>query len=272
MAAFNRNLLLSNINTLIREKGIRIGDLEANANVSAGYFSRLNKEDSKATPSIEVLCAVADKLGVTVDDLLTIDYSKLTSSQEYILSFMNKLIDDTKDDRIYWNVETMDELNNLEPDYDGDVYHPLFAVESYKDWGETDEEKKITRVVFKSAGYGYNTKVWDTCYNLRLKNGVTVYLMHVGMYHFTEQSHDVEDLELWMYSPEAGRQLICVSIGQYPFSEKLKVLHKEVEKAESRPRIRKELKYAIDAFMQGDLEDDQPKSPFDDLENGELPF
>ncbi len=271
MAFYDRKLLLSNISVLRERNGVKTGDLESNANVSPGYFSRLNKEESKASPSIEVICAVAENLGVTVDDLLMVDYSKLTPTQEYVISFMNKLITDTKEDRVYWNVETADDLNNLDTDYDGNVDHPLFAFETYQDWSETNEEKQIRRVCFKSAGYGYNTKVWGPCYNLRLKNGVTVYIMHVGMNHYSERSHDVEDLEMWMYNPGVGRQLVCVSIGQYPFSDKLKLLHREIEKAASRPRIRKDLRFAIDAFMEDDLDDDPPKNPFDDLD-GELPF
>ena len=116
MAFYDRKLLLSNISVLRERNGVKTGDLESNANVSPGYFSRLNKEESKASPSIEVICAVAENLGVTVDDLLMVDYSKLTPTQEYVISFMNKLITDTKEDRVYWNVETADDLNNVDTD------------------------------------------------------------------------------------------------------------------------------------------------------------
>ena len=266
LAFYDRKLLLSNINVLKERYGVKIGDLESNANVSPGYFSRLNKEESKASPSIEVICAVAENLGVSVDDLLMVDYSKLTPTQEYLMSFMNKLIKDTQEDNIYWGRETADELNSLEPDYDGDVPHPLFDMETYIDWNEDPAVKKeITRVCFKSTGYGCNTKVWGPCYRLRLKNGVTVFVMHVGMNSYSERSHDVESLELWLYDPKSGRQFVCGSIGQYPFSDKLKALHREIEKAEYRPKIRKDLRYAIDAFMEDDLDDDPPPS-FDDLE------
>ena len=265
MAFYDRKLLLSNINVLKERIGVKTGDLESNAGVSPGYFSRLNKEDSKASPSIEVICVVAANLGVTVDDLLTVDFSKMNPTQEYLLSFMNKMIDDTKQDNVYWSKETAEELNSLEPDYDGYVSHPLFGVETYKDWAESGEGEEVTRTCMKSMGYGYNTKVWGNCYRLRLKNGVTVFVMHVGMNSYTERSHDVESLELWMYSPQTGRQGVCVSIGQGAFSMKLKELHREIEKAEYRPKIKKDLRYAIDAFMEDDLDDDPPPS-FDDID------
>ena len=78
MTAFDKTRCLTNIYYLARQKGIKIGDLEAEANVSTGYFSRLNKEDNKTVPSIETLLLVADKLGVSVDALVRRDYATPT--------------------------------------------------------------------------------------------------------------------------------------------------------------------------------------------------
>ena len=74
MSNFDRKRLLSNIATLTKDKNVRMGDLEAAAGVSAGYFSRLNKGESNAIPNIEVIAAVADKLEVTIDCLVRVDY------------------------------------------------------------------------------------------------------------------------------------------------------------------------------------------------------
>ena len=73
MASFDKNRCLNNIYFLVKEKNLRIGDLEAGAGVSIGYISRLNKDDSKATPSIEFLVSIADKLDVTIDALIQYD-------------------------------------------------------------------------------------------------------------------------------------------------------------------------------------------------------
>ena len=263
MAVFDKKLMMDNIAALRDRNNVRTIELESAAGVSAGYFSRLAGKDNVA-PSVEVVCAVADRLGVSVDDLLSVDFSKLNPTQEYLLSFMNKLISDTKSDSVIWKTETADEMNSLESNYNGDIMHPLFKKATFTDW-RSGQPESITRSCFKSMGYGVNTRFVGNTYSLRLKNGVTVYVVQPGMKDYTSNSHDVDDIELWLYSPEAGLQGICVSIGQQPFSAKLVTLLQEIEKAEYRPKIRKELRYSIDAFMKNDLEDDPVSEP-------ELPF
>ena len=95
MASFDKNRCLNNIYFLVKEKNLKIGDLEAGAGVSIGYISRLNKDDSKATPSIEFLVSVADKLDVTIDALIQYDYTTPTASERYVMDFLDRLIQKT---------------------------------------------------------------------------------------------------------------------------------------------------------------------------------
>lgn len=265
MGFFDRKILLNNITSRARKLGIKMGDLESNAGVSPGYFSRLNKEDNKASPGIEVICSVAEQLNVLVDDLVSVDFSALTPTQEYLLSFMNKLIKDTQTDQVEWGCETRDEINNIDTDYNGNIPHPLLTWESYTDSYPGGEGDQVSRVLFRSYGYDYNTQAFGNWYNLRLKNGVFVYVMHVGMYRYTDRSHEIDDKEMWMWNPRSGRQFICSNKYQQPFSDKLDILYDEIEKAMQRPQIRRDLRYSIDAFMKNDFEDDPEPEP-------ELPF
>lgn len=260
MAFYDKSILLSNITTMAKKKGIKIGDLEAYACVSPGYFSRL-KGENKPSPGVDVVCSVAEQLNVLVDDLVSIDFSALTATQEYLLSFLNKLISDTESDQICWNCETEAKINNLEIEYDGTIPHPLFTWESYEDDYPGGTGGQVSRLVFRSASYDFNTKAHGNWYNLRLKNDVYVFLLHVGMNSFTEQSHEVDAKEMWLFNPDTGKQFVCSNKYQPPFSEKINILYEAIEKAAQRPQIRKELRYSIDAFMKNDLADDPDQSP-----------
>ena len=67
MFQFDKSKCLGNIYHLVKERGLKIGDLEDQAGVSIGYLSRLNKDDNKSTPGIEFLLAVAQVLNVSLD-------------------------------------------------------------------------------------------------------------------------------------------------------------------------------------------------------------
>ncbi len=263
MPNYDRSVMLSNISLLAKRQHKRIGDIETKSGVSTGYFSRLNREDNQASPSIETVCAIANALDVTVDDLVSIDFSKLNPTQEYLISFINKMIKDTQEDRIFWKREEAYDLNRLEPDYDGDVSHPLFFYETYKELNEDGEdEEETSRVCFKSAAYGYRTEVWGNCFNVRLKNDVYIYVMFVGPMGCDDSERKYnEDVELWTYNGNnREQQCICNSMGQTLYTKKLEKLYREIQASDSRPKIPKSLQYVIDAYMNDDLDDDPPLS------------
>ena len=106
MKEFNKMLCLSNIYHLAKSKNIKIGDLESAAGVSAGYISRLNKADTKTSPSIEMLAVVADMLGVSLDALLYHDYESLTPTEKYVVDFLEKLRSKTHSNEEIWRRET----------------------------------------------------------------------------------------------------------------------------------------------------------------------
>ena len=68
--AFDKRRFLDNVYYLAKQRDIKIGVLEANANLSTGYLARLNKDDNKSVPSIEVLVSFAEMLDVSMDSCL----------------------------------------------------------------------------------------------------------------------------------------------------------------------------------------------------------
>ena len=83
----NNYILFKNIAFLIKQNDLNIGDFEKSAGVSLGYISRSKKQHS---PSINFIVNTAKILGVSIDDLLTVDLE-----QKYIKNNWDKILGDT---------------------------------------------------------------------------------------------------------------------------------------------------------------------------------
>lgn len=92
-------ICINNIYHLAKEKGIKMGDLERDAKVSAGYFSRVSKKDGIVFPQIETLVRIAEILNVSIDALLKIDFSSVPPELEDLFSFIDKLITEVDENK-----------------------------------------------------------------------------------------------------------------------------------------------------------------------------
>lgn len=259
---FNKKLMLDNIAVLLSESGIKVGELENEAGVSAGYISRLTK-DGAGKPGIEFIMNAAEALKVSIDTLLYIDLAGLTPTERYLISFLEKLKKDTAEDKLEWIRYSADSLNRMEPNYDSSVDHPLFSYETFMEAGEGDYPDEVSRVVFTSHTFDVHTYITGDCFSLRLKNGAMLYLMDIS-----KSVHRVNDpnafaKEVWMYKPQVGGQYMCSNRDNSPLSALVDDLYAVVKEFSKHPKIMKGLQEAIDAFMRDDLEDDHEE---------ELPF
>lgn len=123
---FNKTQCISNIRVLAKDKGIKLGQLETAAGVSPGYLSRMDKEDSNSTPSIEMLYSVAQQLDVSLDLIVAGKYDALTDNEMYMISFIEQLIKDTINDELDWKRENLVDLDNIQVYGNGETSHPLF--------------------------------------------------------------------------------------------------------------------------------------------------
>ena len=62
---FDRSRLMNNITTLIKEKNIKIGELENSVGISTGYLSKMAKPENESMPGIDLIWKLAEKLGVS---------------------------------------------------------------------------------------------------------------------------------------------------------------------------------------------------------------
>ena len=252
MSSFDRKRLLSNIAKLTKEKNVRIGELEAAAGVSAGYFSRLNKGESNATPNIEVIAAVADKLEVTIDCLVKVDYETLTPSERYLIDFINRLISKATSYEMLWEGESVKKMLAAGMNQEGCAVHPLFEVRSV-DMGSdrTGYPDYEDRVVYNSLFHeGELLGLLGPSYHIGFDEGTVLWLADVGVGDDEEVPPD-EEIELYMQKNYKVTP-IChtVANGVSPFNEILFSLYKAAAETSKRPRIDPSVKSAIDSFME----------------------
>lgn len=260
---FNKALCFSNIRELLRQKpDVKIGRIEKEAGIRLGYMSRLEKEGNTSEPSMEFIATAAKLLKVSIDTLISVDLTGLTPTEQYIISFFDKLKADTLHDRLDWGRESAFNLNRIEADYNGNTYHPLFTEETFYEENECEYPEEVTRIVFNSKTFGPQTYINGDCFNLRLKNGTTLYLMDIE-----KSVHRINDpsayaVEAWMYVPYRGSQLLVASQDDTPIAPLLEILFSVVKERMEHPKVNNDVMYAIDSYMKDDIADDPEDPPF----------
>ena len=258
----NKKLLFENITFLLREKGMKIGELEKEAGVSPGYISR--SKDGTSKPGIEFIMKVAEVLDVSVDTLLNVNLNSLTPTEWYLITFIEKLKEDTVEDKLDWRRNSADSYNRLEADINGFVDHPLFSFEDFYEAGPAEYPERVQRVVFVSHSFDCHTYINNDCFSLRMKNGAILFLMNISKSAYKITDPDAFAKEIWMCRPGGGASYLCSNRDISPLAVLVDDLYTVVKEFSKHPKINKDLKYIIDAFMKDDLDDD---------DNGEfLPF
>lgn len=261
---FNKQVLLDNIAFFLKERNKKIGELENEAGVSPGYISRISKEGS-AKPGVDFVYNVAAALNVSIDTLLNVPMADITPTERYLISFLEKLKADTAADKLDWERESKDFLDQLTPGYDMDCGHPLFAYREFNEEGESGYPEEARRVVFASHSFDVHTAINGDCFNLRLKNGTYVYLMNVSKSVYRTTDKDAFALEVWMWSERNYLQFLCSDRYNAPLAGAIHDLYSTIIDFAKHPKVKNNLKYVIDAFMRDDLSDDPPPPRDDDL-------
>lgn len=255
---FDKSICFSNIRLLLKQNSdVKIGQIEKDAGVRLGYMARLEKPENTSEPSIEFVVTAAKFLGVGLDTLLLVDLSGLTPTEQYLVSFIDKLKKDTISDKLDWNKESANSLNRMESDINGYVQHGLFSSETFYEQSEGGYPEEVSRVVFVSETFGPETYINGDCYNLRLKNGSNLYLMDICRSAQRVGDGVAYAKEAWMYTPNVGKQFLFSDRDGSALAPLVETLFEIVSERNKRPRIKKEIKYVIDAFMQDDIGDDE---------------
>lgn len=254
---FDKSVCFSNIRELLRQNpDVKIGQIEREAGIRLGYMSRLEKEGNKAEPSMEFIVSAAKLLKVSLDALVSINLTGLTPTEQYLMKFFDKLKADTLADKLEWHVETLDYFNKQKFKLYGNKKHPLFGLATFLLEKEGGNSKSVERVVFSSHSFGLKTLIHGDCFNLRLKNGTTLYLMDIEKNVQGTNDPEAFAVEIWSSTPGNGRQFLVSSKSETPIAPLVDTLFSTVKERMQHPRLNKTVMCAIDAFMKDDWEDD----------------
>ena len=244
---YDKTRCLNNIYALAKERGIKIGDLEESAGVSKGYLSRVAKPDYQGSPSIEMLDAVAKRLGVGIDYLVNFSPDAFSDSEQFVMRFIDKLTTQTEAGKLEWLYETEATLTAA----DGSkADNPLVKpVRKY-----SEEGKQLTDTHEYTSGiYEKGATVSGTCYHARLPNTQARVWLNKVTYHGTPRNAFLENvtrdvIEVYLADPKV--QPICST---YYVSEELKnavnALYLQAASSPSRIALPQSVRTTMDAFL-----------------------
>ena len=238
MSTFDKKKCLANIYFLAKEKNIKIGDLETKANVSAGYLSRINKDDNETNPGIELLLTAAEELGVSLDALLTYEFEKQTPTEIYLLKFIEKMTKDTLSGEYPWEKES--KANFAELDNHNDyVQHPLFL-------GYDPYDERSSNIHYNSHFVSNGeASVCGDCFNADMPDGTKIYLMRIE-----RKTSNALGYELYLVSGSIITPL-CTDTMPGGFSEALTNLYAAAVESCKHVKLDNRVRGIIDAFMEG---------------------
>lgn len=244
MFQFDKSKCLGNIYYLVKERGLKIGDVEEQAGVSIGYLSRLNKEDNKSTPGIDFLMSVAQILNVSLEGLLTCDYSSLTPDERKIIDFITKLIDDSQSYSISWKKDSSAELNAVEQDFDG-IYanHPLMRLV------DTDDITEAT-AWFVSQFHPEWISTITECFQSDINNNMRLFL--IATKYNIQSNLTVSGYEMYMQLKGRTAPICCAvsaSDTEHLFYDLIESLFCSVKDATGHVHLDSDIRNAIGSYL-----------------------
>lgn len=243
MATFDKAVCVSNIYFLAKQKEMKIGDLESECGVSVGYISRLNKEDNKTIPGIEFLLAVAEKLGISLESLVSFKFGELTPNEVKVKRFIEKLTLQTQAFEIHWEKEKEEDIRNIVEDEFYDIAtHPLMTVY----YSNTDEH---ARVRFDSYFHKNSIVDVEDIYYIDLDKSTRIYLA-LTIYGAADNDSSIE---LYMRSDNTVNPLCYIDKHNNLFFETMKKLYSAVEDSASHIHLSAATELAIDMYL-GDVD------------------
>lgn len=246
---FDKRRCMSAIYAIAKEKGVKIGDLEREANVSAGYLSKLNREENTSPPSVELLLAAARVLGVTIDMLVYSEYEGLSPNEKYVLKFLDKLAADTLSGALQWEKETKKQLLNVECGYDGGdarSVHPLFkAAEVPVEAGKRRLESRYYSRFFPDG----DTEIAGDGFHAGLSpSDADIYIMKVDN-EDANMGIGYDQFEVYLVRKGSITPLCCSEYVCNEVSRQIQNLYRVVADADANIGINDEVKGIIDLYM-----------------------
>lgn len=118
MKKFNNVRFANNVRTLVKRKGMNLGDFERKVGVWAGYTSRIEK--TGFVPSVDLVIKMASTLGVSINELVYKNFTPPKTVQTELY------------ESDYKNIEEVGKHWGCSPK---DVIHKFFEKDYFKEEG-----------------------------------------------------------------------------------------------------------------------------------------
>lgn len=249
---FDKNVCISNIYYIAKQKGIRIGDIEAAAGVSTGYISRLNKEDNKAVPGVDFLVSVAEMLEVSLESILRCDYKMLTEDEQRVVNFQNKLIQQTLSYELAWKKQSHLDITAMHYSDDDNCYYPEHPLMTRQLSDETDDGS----AVFYSSFYPDHVSKIRRIYVTTLNNVTNLYILEIECEtHQQDEAFAVYE----MYMAKYDKLPVCCARKDSvsAFIPLFESLFTAVENSSSHMHLTSAARDILDAYINGTYEDEE---------------
>ena len=124
---YKKDRFINNVYVLAKRQKMKIGELESACGVSVGYFSRLRQAGKEAAPAANLLMTFASRLSVSMDALLSFDFTQATESEQKLLNYLEKLRFETETRKLAWQRDLAGAGKPVPVNPDGTPAHPLFV-------------------------------------------------------------------------------------------------------------------------------------------------
>lgn len=262
---FDKNKLMDNINSLIKEKNLRIGEVEAEVGISKGYLSRMSKEDNDTIPTVDLIWNLAQKLDTSVDMLVGGDFSRVNDNLFFLLKYIYKLKKDTDLHNIEWKRVPKKFYEDIEK---GKGAHPLFMpVDDDITAFMSDKEKQkggfpIQR--YKSEFTFETVSVFDDCFEGEINGMGKVYIMELFYNSREEGAVPFTEIVMIEYGDEdAGygdaTTPICATLGKsQELQPSINDLMNCIQRHEADVPLSQQQKSAMSRYLNFGVEEELP--------------
>lgn len=236
---------IQNTQRIAKKQKKPLGKLEEEIGVSAGYLSRLNKDDNTTKISVDLIADIARVLNVSIDDLVY-GVAALPTEQKRV-DFVRELKKVTQDGKLKWDKfsqSTITAIRDFRYYESGSTSCPIFDHEGHKIFYRS----RFT----EDAG----TEQVDNFYRAALVDDTYAYLVKV---RYPKEKQ--EDYELYFITPvddyECSIAPVCRSfpITEARFDKLLKSLYEMISETIDNIYFNPHVNDIIDKFMSGKKDD-----------------
>ena len=178
-------IIITNIDSLLKEKNIKVGSFEKKIGITSGYISRIR--NGKYNFTLDLLCKISNALNVSIDYLST-DFNEKSSDEKELIKFFESIYQDTFSNNLIWSGRNIEQIMNPDPD-DDRTFFELLEGPIWSNYSNPLESNG-----YPLSGYLGSGKMIDNVLYTRTE-------INDGFYH-TTIIKDEHPTELYLYSLE----------------------------------------------------------------------